>query len=134
MRRVTICSLAALGLFVVGLARAEDLKNKGQKGPSHDKATITKLDSKKSTMTVAMKDQDGKEVEKTFQLKDGVEYLDSHGKAAKLDAFEPGDHVRITEKEGRITELKECMERTHARITKVDSAKGYGRRDDEKRR
>lgn len=119
MRRVTFCSLA-LALFAVGLAKAEDLKNKGEQGLNHDKATITKVDSKKSTMTVAMKAPDGKEVEKTFQLNDGVEWLDTHGKVAMLDAFQPGDHVQITEKDGRLTEVKKCMEHMHARITKVD--------------
>jgi len=122
MVRAFFCSLMVLPLFVVGLAGAADSKSKSDKDKTHDKATIAKVDSKKGTVTVTMKDEKGKKVDKTLQLAEGVEYLDGHGKAAKLDAFQAGDHVRITEKDGKITELKKCME--HATITKVDAKKG----------
>ena len=90
----------------------------------HSHATITKVNSKKGTVAVTMKDQDGKEVDKTFQLAKGVEYFDGHGKAARLDAFQPKDHVLMTEKEGEIAELKKCKEQAEATITKIDAEKG----------
>ena len=124
MTRAFFCSLTAVALFTVGLANAEDSKNKSDKDKNHDKATITKMDSKKSTVTVKLKGEDGKEVEKTFSLAAGTEYLDSHGKAAKIDAFQAGDCVLITEKDGKITELKKGKEHTHATITNVDAKKG----------
>ena len=71
-----------------------------------------------------MRNEDEKEVGKTFQLAKGAEYFDSHGKAAKLDAFEPGDHVRIAEEDGKIVELKKCKEQAQATITKMDAEKG----------
>lgn len=110
-------------LLAVGLANA-DSKDKGNNDKNHDKATITKIDSKKSTVTVKMKAQDGKEVEKTFTLAEGAEFFDSHGKPVKIDAFQSGDHVRITERDGKITELKKGKEHAHATITKVDARKG----------
>ena len=124
MERASFCSLVVLAIFAVGLAKADDSKNKSDKGTTHDKATIAKVDSKESTITVKMKDQDGKESEKTFSLAEGTEYLDSHGKAAKIDAFQPGDCVLITEKNGKITELKKGKNHAHATITKVDAKKG----------
>jgi uncharacterized protein YigE (DUF2233 family) len=124
MTRVIFCSFAAVALFAVVLARADDSNKQRDNDQNQNKATITKVDSKKSTMTVTMKDEDGKEVEKTFQLTDGAEYLDSHGKAAKLNAFQPGDHVLIAERDGKLTELKKCVQHSHATITKVDSKKG----------
>jgi hypothetical protein len=113
-----------LALFAVGIARAEDSKSNSGQRKSHDKATIAKVDSNKSTLTVTIKSRDGKETEKTFPLAEGAEYFDNQGKAAKIDAFHPGDHVLITEKDGKITELKIRKERTHATISKTDTKKG----------
>lgn len=75
MLRSFFCSLAVFSLFAVGLAMADDPKSKNDKDKNHDKATIAKVDSKKGTITVTMKDQGGKDVEKTLQLADGVEYF-----------------------------------------------------------
>jgi hypothetical protein len=124
VRHLTFCSLAVIVPLVVGFAAADDTKKKTEKDTCHDKGTITKVDAKKSTMTVTVKDSKGKSVEKNVQLADGAEYLDCNGKSAKIDSFHPGDHIRITEKDGKVTELKKCMERSHAKITKVDAAKG----------
>ena len=122
MLRSSFCSLVAFALFAVSPAMAADSKN--DKDKNHDKATITKVDAAKGTITVTMKDQDGKEVEKTLQLAEGAEYFDSNAKAAKIDAFKPGDHVLITERDGKIKELKKCKDEAQATITKVDAKKG----------
>jgi hypothetical protein len=82
---------------------------------------ITKIDAKKGTVTVKMKDK-GKEVEKTFILAKDVEYLDSTGKVAPADVFTSGDLVLIVEAEGTITKMKK--DGNEAKITKVDAKKG----------
>ena len=101
----------------VGVTTATANKTKN----AEDKATIAKVDAKKGTVALTTKNDKGNYVEKTFQLADGVQYLDSDGKSAKIDAFGEGDHVRVTQKDGKITELKKCLNRTHATITKVDA-------------
>ena len=53
-----------------------------------------------------MMGKEGKEVEKTFQLTEDVEYVDSTGKVATLDVFQSGDDVLYIENEGKIKELK----------------------------
>ena len=116
MRRKMFGSLMVLALFTVTVVAAEETKEKNSK----DKATIAKVDAKKGTVALTTKDEKGNNIEKTFQLADGAQYVDSDGKSAKIDAFAVGDHVRITEKDGKISELKKCLNRTCATITKVD--------------
>lgn len=77
-----------------------------KKGKEAAQAKITKVDAKKGTVTVMMKDKKGKEVEKTFQLTDDAEYADSTGRVATIDVFQSGDEVLIIESEGKIQELK----------------------------
>ena len=108
MLRSTLCSLVVLGLCTA-LAVADD-KDKTGKKDSKDKrekeAKITKVDAKKGTVTVKMKDKDGKEVEKTFRLAEDVRYLDSTGRVAAIDVFTSGDMVLIIEREGKIQQMK----------------------------
>ena len=68
--------------------------------------TITKVNPRTGTVTVKMEDRRGKAVEKSFQLTDDIEYLDSTGRVATLDVFQCGDEVLIIEIEGKIKELK----------------------------
>jgi RND superfamily putative drug exporter len=68
-------------------------------------AKITNLDAKNGTVTVQMKDKDGKQITKTFHLTEDSRYLDLTGKVAALDVFTPGDQVLIVEEEGRIKEM-----------------------------
>jgi hypothetical protein len=106
--RSTLCSLAVLGLCMA-LAVADD-KDKAGRKDSKDKrekeAKITKVDAKKGTVTVKMKDKDGKEVEKTFRLAEDVRYLDSTGRVAAIGVFTSGDMVLIIEREGKIQQMK----------------------------
>jgi hypothetical protein len=124
MRRMTFCTLALLALFTVGMAKGEDSKKKTAIDKHHNKATIVKVDAKQSTVTFKMKDPKGKVAEKTIPLTLGAAYLNSDGTAAKLDAFQPGDHVRFTEEDGKILEMKKRLKRTHATISKVDAKQG----------
>src|SRR5579863_3033766 len=122
MVRTCVCSVAVLAVFVVGLARADDAKTKSDKqGKNHVQAVITKVDVPKDTITVEIMDKDGKEQEKNFQFAKDAKYLDSAGKATKLDAFHPGDDVCLTQKDDKVTEMRKHAEAT---ITKVDAKAG----------
>lgn len=85
--------------------RADNKDNK--KG---QEATITKVDAKNHSVTVKMKDKDGKEVEKTFKLAETVQYLDSTGRVAALDIFKSGDMVLVVEAEGQLKEMHKKKE------------------------
>lgn len=124
MLRASVCTLSMLALFGAGLVCAEDLKKGTDKDKQHEKGTITKIDSNKNSVTISVKNHDGKRSEKTLPLASSAAYLDQNGKSAKVDAFHSGDHVRITESDGKITELKKCADRTHATIKSVDAGKG----------
>jgi hypothetical protein len=78
----------------------------------HAEATITKVDAKEGTVTVKMMDKEGKDVEKTFQLTEDVEYIDTTGRVASLDVFQSGDQVLFIENEGKIKELKKDTKHT----------------------
>jgi len=82
-----------------------------------DEATITKFDPQAGTLTLKMKDQDGKEVEKVFRLTEDAEYLDSTGRVAKLEVFRSGDQVLVIEGEGKITGLKKSDKKSDANST-----------------
>ena len=103
MLRTVLCSILFLAL--TGFAAADkDTKDK-DKSDKTQKATITKVDAKNHTVTVKMKDKDGKEVEKTFKLTEDIRYLDSTGKAAAIDVFQSGDEILVIEEEGRLKEV-----------------------------
>jgi hypothetical protein len=107
MLRVFLGAAAVLALCAGGLV-ADDKdqgKNTPQKG-KHARATITKVDPKNGTVTVRMKDKQGKEVEKTFRLTEEVRYIDSTGRVAAADIFRNGDQVLVVEEEGRLKEMR----------------------------
>jgi hypothetical protein len=107
MLRAMVCSLVMVGMCLV-LASADDKtdKNKTGKDKNQKEAKITKVDPKKGTVTVQMKDDNGKETQKTFRLAEDVEYMDSTGKVASIDFFTSGDSVLIVEREGKISKMK----------------------------
>ena len=74
----------------------------------HAEATITSVNPKAGTVTVRMRDQNGKEVQRTFHLAEDAMYLDSTGRVATLDIFRAGDHVLVLEGEGRIKAIKKA--------------------------
>lgn len=76
--------------------------------------TITNVNTREGTVTVKMEDRDGREVEKTFQLTEDIEYLDSTGQIATLDIFQSGDEVLIIEMDGNIKEIKKHPQTTKA--------------------
>ena len=105
MMRAMLSSVLVLAVVAVGLATwADDAKKTDAK--KGVKATITKVDPKAKTITVKMKDKDGKDVEKTFNLTEDVVYMDSTGKVATLDVFQNGDQILVVEAEGKIKQLQ----------------------------
>jgi len=75
------------------------------KADKGQQATITKVDAKNETVTVKMKDKNGKEVERVFKLAGDIRYFDSTGRAVAIDFFRSGDLVLVVEAEGRLKEL-----------------------------
>jgi uncharacterized protein YigE (DUF2233 family) len=73
-----------------------------------ERVTITRVDAKAGKVTVKMKDQNGREVEKTLQLAEDAEYIDSTGRVAALTVFRAGDQVLIIEVEGKLRGLQKA--------------------------
>jgi hypothetical protein len=109
MLRAMLCSAAVLALCVGGaFAQAtkdtKDSKNKNT--GKHARATITKVDAKNGTVTVRMKNKEGKEETRTFKLAEDIRYLDSTGRVAAIDIFRSGDEVLVLEERGQLKEMK----------------------------
>jgi hypothetical protein len=105
MLRTSLSAALALLFFAVCVVQADDKKTaRDDTGPT--KATITKVDPKGKTLTVKMKTPEGKEVEKTFDLTPDVKFLDATGKAGTVDIFKTGDEVMLTQKDGKLTEVR----------------------------
>ena len=106
MLRTSLYSALALLFFAVCVMQADAQKDKDKDaGPT--KATITKVDPKGKTLTVKMTTPEGKEVEKTFDLTPDVKFLDGAGKAGTIDIFKTGDEVLLTQKDGKLTEVRQ---------------------------
>jgi uncharacterized protein YceH (UPF0502 family) len=104
MFRAAVCSTAVLVFLIVGVSRAQDPQDKAShKGT---KATITKVNPQKGTVTVRMKNKSGKEEERTFHLTGDVEMLDSNGNVAAVDIFRSGDEVLVVEAQGKLKQLR----------------------------
>jgi hypothetical protein len=121
MLRVRYGAVAIVAVVWAGLVSADDSKKDKDHGKSCMHATVSKLDTQKGSITVKITDREGKEQEKTFQTSSDTDYRDSNGKSAKLSDFKAGDDVLITQKDGKLTEIKEDNEAT---ITKVDPKAG----------
>ncbi len=105
------------GLIFVGLLAAAQNQNQNQnaQNKSNQSATdqakdkqsakITNVDAKNRTVTVQMKDQNGKDVSKSFKLTEDIRYFDSNGKAVAIDVFRSGDNVLVVEAQGRLREM-----------------------------
>ncbi|HXG12822.1 MAG TPA: hypothetical protein VNK04_23895 [Gemmataceae bacterium] len=108
----TLSSAAIVALLVSGLALAQEKQprqqDKDRPGAAGrpTPATITKVDPVKNTITLRMKDNTGKETEKTFELKGDVKLFDEAGKVITIDAYRVGNQVLVIEREGRILELR----------------------------
>jgi hypothetical protein len=79
------------------------------------RVTITRVDAKAGKVTVKMKDRNGKDIERTFQLAEDAEYIDSTGRVATLDVFRSGDQVLIIEQEGKLRGLQKTSAKSPTR-------------------
>jgi hypothetical protein len=83
----------------------------GAEKPHRDYATVVKVLPDRHAITVRMKDKDGKEHEKTIQVKEGVKLFGEDGKEDKeaefLKELEAGEQILIVEKEGKLAELRD---------------------------
>ncbi len=121
MLRVLLCSTALLAFLMAGAtvqAQKSTQQGKATAGQAQKKgheATITKVDAKKGTITVSMKDKTGKKVEKTFKLAEDVRYFDSTGRAARIDVFRAGNQILVIEEAGRLREIHQQKGKTAPR-------------------
>jgi len=126
-RAALCCSVLVLFAVSLGLAKAEDKKETAKNSNvqrHHCHGTVTKIDSGKHTITIktiSNDDKAAKEQEKTFTLADNAKIMDSSGKEEKLDALKAGDAVCLTEKDGKVTKVRE---HAGAKIVKVDQKAG----------
>ena len=120
MLKMSLCFAALFAFTTTGLlAQAQTDKTKAPTDKTADatketkttdgkmakSATITKMDAKKGTVTVSMKDKDGKDHDRTFTLTEDVRMVDENGRVAAMDVFRSGNEVLIVEAEGRLREL-----------------------------
>jgi len=89
-----------------------------ESGKNTEQAQITKVDSKKGTVTVKMQ-RDGKDVEKTFELAEHMEYVDSTGNFVTAECFTSGDMVLIVENEGTLTRMKKTDVTCEGKVVSV---------------
>jgi uncharacterized protein YigE (DUF2233 family) len=132
MLRAFLCSAALVGLATVSLA-ADKADKTNAKNENEVTATVTKVDAAKNTLTVTMKDKEGKEETKTLTLTNDVKIVDANDKAATLDSIKAGDEVTLTHRDGKLVEVeREKAKGTtatkghkhEATITKVDAKNG----------
>ncbi len=124
MVRLFLCSLATLSILAAGSARANDTKKSSteeKQAKHHFEATITNVDSKDDSVSLKLKEKDGKSKNETLKLADNAKLKDSQGNSIKLDKFRDGDDVLLTEKNDKITSL---AERATATISNMDSKAG----------
>jgi hypothetical protein len=107
MLRTALWSVAAL-VLCAGLLRADDKSAKSdKKNDKKHEATITKVDKTNGNLTVRMKDENGKEKERTFKLTEDIRMWDSEGHVATIDLFRSGNEVLVVEREGKLVEMKQ---------------------------
>jgi Ca2+-binding EF-hand superfamily protein len=109
MPRLFLAALAVVALSASGLCSADDKDKKDKDADKPTAATVVKVDAKKGEITVKMKDAQGKEMEKTYQLTKEVRLLDETGRVVKIDVFQSGCDALIVEREGRLQELRRTI-------------------------
>ena len=103
MLRAFLCSTAVLALLAGSLAADEKVREKDKQ---FTQATVAKVDARKKVIILKMRNKEGKEVTRTFDLHKGVRYFDHAGKAADVKAFEAGHEVRVIERDGKLVEVR----------------------------
>ena len=116
----TLWTLIALALFT-GSLRADDKDTRDNK---HQRGEISNVDSGAGTLTVKLRDEDGKEIEKTFKLARATKFYSADGKATELNLFRSGDQVVLLARKGEVSELREAGKPVRAEILDVDPSAG----------
>ena len=103
MLRTIFCTVAALAVSVSTLTAADAPK----KDRPHT-ATVVKVDADNNTLIVKMRGKDGKEQERTLEVKEGVRLTGLEaGTEFKLADLKPGAMIEVIEKDGKLTELRQ---------------------------
>jgi hypothetical protein len=106
MPRLLLCPLAALLAGGLALsADGPDTKDTG-KGAGRIAATVQKANPKDGTVTVELEGKSGKEKVRTFKVTRDTRLLSVSGEALKLKDFPVGTKVFLTEREGRVVEMR----------------------------
>ncbi len=115
--------MAATSAFAAdsGISSTNKSNERAQGKNNHYGATVSRVDSQNDKLTVEITGRDGKQSEKTLDLEKDAAVRDRHGKTAKLSDLKPGDVVRITEDNGKVSKIDE---QNVATITKVDAKTG----------
>jgi hypothetical protein len=119
MVRTLLSFLLGIGLSL-GISANEDKKSDKKDTGKGKEATITKINPKEHSVTVKMKDKDGKETEKTFKLTETVRYFDSTGKVVAVDVFKSGDYVLVLEADGQVKEIHKTDKKDEKKEEKKD--------------
>lgn len=88
------------------LSRKGDVSELRQAGKPV-RAEIVDIDAAAGTVKVKMKDEKGKEVEKTFKLVGEMRYMDSLGRAADAKIFHAGDQVAVIVNKDQLQEISQ---------------------------
>ncbi len=123
MLRALLCSTAVLALCVGGAFAQATKDTKDKNKGKHARATITKVDAKNGTVTVRMRNKEGKEETRTFKLAEDIRYLDSTGRVAAIDIFRSGDEVLVVEERGQLKEMKKPASKTGGGSTEKKPAR-----------
>jgi len=94
------------GVLVAAEKKTRKENSQDASGNKPAEVNIVKVDAKNGTLTVRIKDSEGKEREKTYQLTQDVRFFDQTGNAVAIDVFESGDDALVLEREGKLTELR----------------------------
>jgi hypothetical protein len=114
----TLGTLTALVLFTSGLRAGDPQDDKPQR------AEITKVDQGAQTLTVKLRDKDGKEMEKTFKLAGEAKCYKADGTAAELNVFRSGDQIVLLARKGEVSELRQAGRPVQAEILDINPSAG----------
>jgi hypothetical protein len=119
MLRFVACS-TALALYCAFSLTADEKTKTDSKDKKQHEATVTKVDANKGTITLKMKDRNGKETERTFTLAEDIRMMDDTGKVVAIDVFRSGNRVLVVEREGKIVEMKKPKSNESVKPNKGD--------------
>jgi hypothetical protein len=109
MLRILCGSGLVLAMLLLGEAGAGDRKD--AKNERVTRATITRIDATRNTITLKWRDKNGKEMERTLELTNGPKIFDEKGKAVQVNVFSEGGNLYVVEREEKVYELRKTEKR-----------------------